>query len=164
MQPILLDKVRKVVEENDLSIEVIACDPKFADTAQFNEKYGFNPEQAANTIIVTSKKIEPAVYAACVVLGSDRLDVNKKVKKLLSVQRASFADSIITRDLTGMEIGGVVAVGIDAMPIFVDEQVMQQPKVIMGGGNRTSKLIINPKELLKLPNTLVADIALREEL
>lgn len=164
MEPILLDKVREVVEENDLSIEVHACDPKFADTAQFNEKYGFTPEQAANTIIVTSKKIEPAVYAACVVLGSDRLDVNKKVKKLLGVQRASFADSIVTRDLTGMEIGGVVAVGIDAMPIFVDEQVMQQPKVIMGGGNRTSKLIINPKELLKLPNTLVADIALREEL
>lgn len=163
MEAKLLDKVQEAVKAHGLAVEVIVCDPEFADTAQFNERYGFTPEQAANTIIVTSKKIEPVIYAACVVLGSTRLDVNKKVKKLLGVQRASFADAEVTHQLTGMEIGGVVAVGIDDMPVFVDEQVMRQAKVIMGGGNRTSKLILSPQELLKLPQVQIADIALVSE-
>lgn len=57
-----------------------------------------------------------------------------------------------------MEIGGAVAVGIDDLPIFIDEHVLQQQKVVMGGGNRTSKIVLNPLELQKLPNTQITDI------
>ena len=122
MTSILQEKVAKAIEKNGMLVEELVCDPDFADTVAFNEKYGFVPEQAANTIIVTSKKVEPAKYAICVVLASTRLDVNKKVTKLLGVKRASFADAETTRQLSGMEIGGVVAVGIDSFPIFIDTE------------------------------------------
>jgi len=36
---------------------------------------------------------------------------------------------------------------------------MEQPRVIIGGGNRTSKARLAPQELLKLPNAREADIA-----
>lgn len=162
MNTLLAPKVATAVKENNLDVQELTCDPDFADTTQFNEKYGFTPEQAANTIIVMSKKIEPVKYAACVVLASTRLDVNKKMTKLLGAKRASFANTDTTRQLTGMEIGGVVAVGIDDLPIYIDEQVMHQQKVVMGGGNRTSKIVLDPQELLKLPNVQVADIATNE--
>ena len=45
------------------------------------------------------------------------------------------------------------------MPIYIDERVMQQPRVILGGGNRTSKVRLDPRALEKLPNARVADIA-----
>lgn len=163
MKEILQEKVKAAIRDHNLVVEVLECDPDFADTAQFNEKYGFTPHQAANTIVVTSKKLEPVKYAACVVLASTRLDVNKKVRKLLGAKRASFADSDTTRRLTGMEIGGVVAVGIANMPIYIDEHVIQQQKVVMGGGNRTSKLVLNPRELLKLPSVNVTDITVSTE-
>src|SRR5665811_1081253 len=101
-----------------------------ADTAAFRAHYGFAIEQAANTILVASKKVAPPKYAACVVLGTTRLDVNKKVRELLAVKRLSFADEETTVDLTG---------------------------VVIGGGNRSSKLLLNPNELTKLPNVVVVE-------
>ena len=160
MSSLLHDTVANAASRYGLSVEELACDPNFADTAAFNEKYGFTPEQGANTILVASRKVEPTKYALCVVLASSRLDVNKMVTKLLGVKKASFADSDTTKELTGMEIGGVTAIGVSGFPIYIDAAVMNQPKVVMGGGNRSSKAVVVPKELLKLPNVeVIADLA-----
>jgi prolyl-tRNA editing enzyme YbaK/EbsC (Cys-tRNA(Pro) deacylase) len=149
--------VQRALLSNDVAYEVLSCDPDMADTAAFCAHYGFSIEQAANTIIVASKKVAPPKYAACVVLGTTRLDVNKKVSELLAVKRLSFADEETTVDLTGMMIGGVTAFGIGDLPIYVDAAVMEQVQVVMGGGNRSSKLLLNPNELTKLPNFVVVE-------
>jgi prolyl-tRNA editing enzyme YbaK/EbsC (Cys-tRNA(Pro) deacylase) len=160
MASLLDSTVTNTITDFNLAVEELACDPDFADTAKFNEKYGFTAEQGANTILVASRKVDPTKYAVCVVLASTRLDVNKMVTKLLGVKKASFADSETTKALTGMEIGGVTAIGITRYPIYIDAAVMDQPKVVMGGGNRTSKAVVNPQELLKLPNvTVITDLA-----
>lgn len=137
----------------DLSIihEALPCPDELSDTAAFCAHFNVPLSQAANTIVVTSRKREPAVYAVCVVLGTTRLDVNRKVRELLSVKRASFADSDLTIALTGMAIGGVTPFGIEGLPVYVDTAVLEQEQVIMGGGNRTSKLRLAPTELRKLP-------------
>src|ERR1035437_9535753 len=156
-EPTLDPLVQRAMLSNDVEYEVLACDPDMADTAAFCAHYGFALEQAANTILVASKKIAPPKYAACVVLGTTRLDVNKKVSELLAVKRLSFADEETTMDLTGMMIGGVTAFGIGDLPIYVDSAVMEQARVVMGGGNRSSKLLLNPNELTKLPNVVVVE-------
>lgn len=161
MISILAPKVVQTIAEYNLQVEEIACESDFADTATFVKKYGFTLDQSANTILVTSKKVEPPKYAVCVVLASTRLDVNKKVTKLLGVKRASFADAETTKQLTDMEIGGVVAIGILDLPIYIDEAVMKQKKVVIGGGNRTSKIVLSPQELLKLPSVEAVDIVAR---
>lgn len=147
--------VQRALLSHVVAHEVLPCDPELADTAAFCAHYGFALEQAANTILVASKKITPPKHAVCVVLGTTRLDVNKKVSELLAVKRLSFADAETTVDLTGMMIGGVTAFGIDDLPIYVDAAVMDQALVVMGGGNRSSKLLLNPHELIKLPNVVV---------
>lgn len=156
--------VKDAADEAALDYDAMACDPLLADTAAFCEKYGFTPEQSANTIIVVGKA-EPKVYACCVVLANTRLDVNKKVCQLLGIRKASFASMDETIALSNMEIGGVVAVGVQGMPVYIDAAVMQQPQVVMGGGNRSSKLLLNPQELLKLPRAeVVEDLAKPKEL
>ncbi len=157
----LASQVKTALDEYGIRHEVLACDPSLADTAAFCEHYGFTLEQAANTILVASRKTEPTRYALCVVLGTTRLDVNKKVCELLGVKRSSFADAETTRELTDMEIGGVVAIGTDPeIPVYIDSLVLEQGKVVMGGGNRTSKLVLSPQELLKLPHaTVLAKLA-----
>jgi prolyl-tRNA editing enzyme YbaK/EbsC (Cys-tRNA(Pro) deacylase) len=153
-------RVLEALKHYELKFKVLACDPDLADTAAFCEHYGFALSQAANTIIVTSRKLEPTQHAVCVVLATTRLDVNKKVCQLMGIKRASFADGETTQKLTGMLIGGVTAVGISNLPIYIDAHVLKQPEVVMGGGNRSSKLLLDPRELTKLPNTqVVADLA-----
>jgi prolyl-tRNA editing enzyme YbaK/EbsC (Cys-tRNA(Pro) deacylase) len=149
--------VASALANHAISHEVLACSPHLADTAEFCEHYGFTLDQAANTILVSSKKVDPARYAVCVVLGTTRLDVNRCVRGLLDVKRASFADTETTTSLTGMLVGGVTAPGIEGLPVYVDRAVMDAPRVVMGGGNRSSKIVLAPSELLKLPGVVVVD-------
>ena len=137
--------------------KVVACDPALADTADFCREYGFQPEQSANALVVGSKKGEP-VYACCVVLANCRLDVNKVVRKKLGVRRVSFANPEVTKELTGMELGGVTPVALpETLPLWIDSRVMDCDEIILGGGNRSSKLLLPPAEMLKLPNAEVVE-------
>jgi prolyl-tRNA editing enzyme YbaK/EbsC (Cys-tRNA(Pro) deacylase) len=135
--------------------ELFACDPALADTAQFCAAYGFEPEESANTIVVAGKS-EPRRYAACVVLAPHRLDVNRVVKARLGTRKASFAAADETRLLTGMEIGGVTPFGLPAgLPVWVDAAVMERPRIVLGGGSRSWKVIAEPRILLALPDAEV---------
>lgn len=131
--------------------QAVACDPQYADTAAYCEHYHFPPGEAANTIIVATRT-DPVQCAACIVLPTTRLDVNKRVRQLLGGRRVSFASAEQTLALTGMEIGGVVAIGLpEEVPVYVDEAVFALPEILLGGGNRSSKLVLDPRELLRMP-------------
>jgi prolyl-tRNA editing enzyme YbaK/EbsC (Cys-tRNA(Pro) deacylase) len=144
----------------DVPYEIIEIDPEFADTAIFCEKYDWPPEKSANTIIVASKK-EPKKYVACVVLATTRLDVNKRVKNLMKVPRASFATADEMKQLTGMEVGGVTVFALPAgLPLYVDERVMDCDWVILGGGGRSAKIKISPDIFARLGAEVTPDLAL----
>jgi prolyl-tRNA editing enzyme YbaK/EbsC (Cys-tRNA(Pro) deacylase) len=137
--------------------EILDCDPDFADTAAFCTRYGVPPEQSANTIVVAARK-EPGVACACLVLATCRLDVNHAVCDLLGVRKASFASAEQTRDLTGMMIGGVTPFGLpQSLPLYIDDHVMRQPTVVIGGGSRSMKVRLTPNSLLRLPGARVIE-------
>lgn len=150
--------VRHTLDALRAAYEVLPCDPELADTAAFCAHYGHALGDAANAILVASKT-EPPRHALCVVLATTRLDVNHVVRKLLGARKASFADAETTRQVTGgMAIGGVTAFGLPAgLPVYVDSQVLQRPTVIMGGGNRFTKLRVAPEALRRLPGAAVVD-------
>jgi len=142
--------------------EVIPCDPEFADTAAFCERYGYPPDHAGNTILVVSKK-EPRQYAACVVTAPTRLDVNHAVRRLLGASKVSFASAEEMARLTGMLVGGATVFGLpDGVPVFVDARVMALDYVILGTGGRTGKIRVSPEVFRRLPNSrVVPDLALQ---
>ncbi len=136
--------VRAALDSVGVPYEALPCDPDFADTAAFCERYGVAPEDSANTIVVAGKG-QPRRYAACVVLATTRLDVNGAVRKRLGVRKASFASADETRMLTGMSIGGVTPLALDeGLPIWVDERVMGRQTVVLGGGSRSLKIRVTP--------------------
>jgi prolyl-tRNA editing enzyme YbaK/EbsC (Cys-tRNA(Pro) deacylase) len=154
------DAVRRALDGLDTAYEVIDCDPDFADTGAFCERYGVPLDESANTIVVASKK-EPKRYCACMVLATTRLDVNHTVCRLLEVNKASFAGADETREVTGMMIGGVTPFALpETLPLYIDERVMARDSVVIGGGDRSSKIRIAPQAFLQLPNaTVVAQLA-----
>src|SRR4051794_12074308 len=105
--------IRQHLDALRVQHEVVPCDPALADTAAFCAAYGYPLEDSANTILVVGKS-DPPRYAACVVLATTRLDVNRVVRQRLEVRRASFASPDETRALTGMELGGVTVFGLPA--------------------------------------------------
>lgn len=155
-----VDADRAVLEaalEGRGEYELFACDPALADTAAFCAAYGFALEDSANTIVVVGKS-NPPVYAACIVLATHRLDVNHAVRDRLGTRKASFASPEETRGLTGQEIGGVTAFGLpDGIPLLVDAAVMARPRIVLGGGSRSWKVIAPSSILLTLPNAEVVE-------
>jgi prolyl-tRNA editing enzyme YbaK/EbsC (Cys-tRNA(Pro) deacylase) len=136
--------------------ELFACDPALADTAAFCAAYGFALEDSANTIVVVGKG-QPPVYAACVVLATHRLDVNRAIKARLG-RKSSFASPDETRELTGMAIGGVTAFGLPPdLPLWIDAAVMERPRIVLGGGSRSWKVLAPPSILRTLPNAEVVE-------
>jgi prolyl-tRNA editing enzyme YbaK/EbsC (Cys-tRNA(Pro) deacylase) len=132
------------------------CDPALADTAAFCAAYGFAPEDSANTIVVVGKG-NPPVYAACVVLATHRLDVNRTVKGRFG-RKSSFAAPEETKALTGHEIGGVTVFGLPGdLPIWIDAAVMERERIVLGGGSRSWKVIAPSSILLTLPNAEVVE-------
>jgi prolyl-tRNA editing enzyme YbaK/EbsC (Cys-tRNA(Pro) deacylase) len=130
-----------------LTYEEMDCDPDLADTAQFCEAYGIPLQRSANTIVVASRRPE-GHFAACLVLATTRLDVNGLVRQRLGVRKVSFADAQQTKELTGMEIGGVTIFGLpDDLPIWVDAGVLDHEWVVIGAGSRTAKIRLDPKQL-----------------
>ena len=150
-------QVKSTLEGLGVEHEWVEVDPDFADTAAFCEKYGFPMDHSGNTIIVASKRGEKK-YSACIVLGTRKLDVNKKVRSLMGVSRLSFANADETMDLTGMMIGGVTPFGLPgSLPIYIDAMIMDLDYVILGGGNRSGKLKIHPESLLDIPTASVIE-------
>jgi prolyl-tRNA editing enzyme YbaK/EbsC (Cys-tRNA(Pro) deacylase) len=155
--PAQRERLELLLAPLDVPYELFPCDPDLADTARFCEAYGFALDESANTIVVAGKAA-PRVYAACVVLAPHRLDVNRVVKNRLGTRKASFAGADETRELTGMEIGGVTPFGLPSgLPIWVDAGVMARPRVVLGGGSRSWKVIAPPSILLALPGAEIVD-------
>ena len=157
MTEILHPAVLNVLQSLKLPFEALACDPALADTMAFCKHYGFEPQQSANTLLLGSTKGDPK-FACCIVLAHCRLDVNKVVRKKLGVRRLSFATPEMTRQLTGMELGGVTPFGLPAdLPLWIDSRVMQCEKVVLGGGNRSSKILMPPSGLSQLPGAEIVE-------
>ncbi len=154
-------RVIDALEALGLPFERITIDPAHADTAVFCAHYGYPPETSGNTIVVASKK-EPKKFVACVVLATTQLDVNKRVRKLMGVSKASFASAEEMHALTGMEVGGVTPFSLPAdMPLYVDSRVMELETVILGGGGRSLKIGISPEVFHKLEAEVVADLGIQ---
>src|SRR3954447_22325067 len=150
------DALRSTLDTLGVPYEIFPCDPDLADTAAFCEAYGFAPEDSANTILVVGKS-NPPKFAACWVLATTRLDVNRAVKQRMGA-RASFAPAEDTRTLTGMEIGGVTVFGLPPdLPIWVDSRVMTRERIVLGGGSRSCKVLAAPAILSALPNVEVVE-------
>jgi prolyl-tRNA editing enzyme YbaK/EbsC (Cys-tRNA(Pro) deacylase) len=150
-------RVRRIVDALGVPYEIVPCDEELADTAAFCAAYGYPPEDSANTIIVVGKS-QPPRHAACVLLATTRLDVNRMVRSRLGTRKASFASAGETRERTGMAIGGVTPFALPAgVPLWIDAAVMRRERIVLGGGSRACKVVGPPQLLERLPGVEVVD-------
>jgi prolyl-tRNA editing enzyme YbaK/EbsC (Cys-tRNA(Pro) deacylase) len=141
---------------------VSEIDPGLADTAAFCEHYGIGLDISANCVVVEAKRAERVWYAACLVLAATRADVNGIVRKHLGARKISFASMDTAVSLTGMEYGGITPIGLPGeWPILIDQNVIDQERVVVGSGIRGSKLLASPTVLASLPGARVLDITVR---
>ena len=156
-----LQSIEDVLAGTGGDYRFIDCDSDKSDTEIFCAHYGYAMEDSVNTIVVKAKGGD-VPYIACALLAHTRLDVNHTVRKRLGVRKVSFASAEQTRDITGMELGGVTAFGLpNDLPLWIDEQLLTREQLIFGSGERTSKIICAPNAIRGLPGVeIVQGLAL----
>ncbi|MCY9786560.1 YbaK/EbsC family protein [Nocardiopsis sp. EMB25] len=153
---LLAAPVRAVTKGLAEEVRVAAIDPDLADTAAFCERYGVPLEASANCVVLAAKRGGEVTYAACVVLATQRADVNGAIRRHLGARKISFAPMDEATGLTGMEYGGITPFGLpDGWPLLVDEAVADTPHVVVGSGLRRSKLLVPGALLGELPGVRV---------
>jgi prolyl-tRNA editing enzyme YbaK/EbsC (Cys-tRNA(Pro) deacylase) len=157
-----LPEIETFLQQSGLDFEVWPCEPELADTARFCEHYGVALENSANAILVRSKT-GAEKFVLCVLLATHRLNTNHTVRKKMGARKVSFASAEETRAITGMEIGGVTPLCLPSgLPLWIDAAVMDCEYVVLGGGNRHSKIKADPRILLQQADAeVVPDLAKR---
>ncbi|MGZ4616817.1 MAG: YbaK/EbsC family protein [Actinomycetes bacterium] len=158
---LLADPVARAVRQRGLrDVHVAQIDPSVADTAAFCERYDVDLDRSANCVVVAGRRGAETRFAACVVLATDRADVNGVVRRRLDARKASFAPMDLAVTETGMEYGGITPVGLPAgWPLLVDQAVADAELVVIGSGLRRSKLVVPGRLLAGLPGAEVSAVA-----
>lgn len=153
----IVEAVFRQLDGLGVPYRVLEIDPEYADTAAFCGRYGHSAQISVNCILVASKTGEKR-SAACLVQATRRLDVNRMVRGLIGARKVSFASAQDTVAATGMTPGGVTPFGLPAqLPIYVDAPIMDLAEIIVGGGGRSTKIVVSPAVLTKLPAVTVVD-------
>ena len=151
----IAQRVQDTLAGLEADFRVIDIDPAFTHTAAFCAEYGYSLDESANAIVVASKR-PVGRNAVCLATATTRLDVNRRVRGLLGVRKLSFASADLTMELTGMEIGGVTPFGLpDDLQIYVDSRIMSLDRILVGGGNRSTKIFVDPEVFERMPSVSV---------
>ncbi|HEV2412552.1 MAG TPA: YbaK/EbsC family protein [Candidatus Saccharimonadales bacterium] len=161
--PELLGKpVAEYVERARLGdgVWVSRIDADLADTAVFCERYDIGLDISANCVVVEAKRADRVWYAVCLILATDKADINGVVRRKIDARKISFASMDTAVKLTGMEYGGITPIGLpEDWPVLVDERIVEKPHVVVGSGIRGSKVLVSTKVLSSLPNVEVLALA-----
>lgn len=141
-------------------VYVSAIDATLSDTAAFCVAYGISMNISVNCVILEAKRADKTWNAACLILATDRADINGVIRRHLDARKISFASMDEAVKLSGMQYGGITPIGLPAdWPILVDSNIVTIDQVIIGSGIRGSKLLVPGKFLASLPSATVLGLA-----
>lgn len=115
---------------------------------------------AGGRVIKTLLFGRPPACVAAIACGGQRIDT-AALARLAGVERLRLASAADVLAVTGYPAGGVAPVGFaQAVPVFVDPQVLEPPQVVGGGGSDDRLLVVRPHDVVRLNAATVAKITL----
>lgn len=137
---------------------VSQIDPQYAGGVELCNQYNIPEEIGANCLIIEAKRAQQVWYAACLVPVGYRYNMTSVVRKALNARTVSVAPLDMVIEKTGMEYGSITAIGLpEEWTIFVDPLVMENERIIIGGGYVNSKLSILTEVFREMPNAVILD-------
>lgn len=154
----LMDKIKAKLEKSGIKYELIPLPEDISMAVDVHMKFhGKNLKQAMPNIVLKTEKGLIVVQRR----GDSQID-NKKLKKLLDVQRLSLANE---EELKKFDLlpGIVPPLGYD-IPIFMDEKVLENDEIYTGTGDRLFALKLDPHDLVKINKATIGDFTKLEDI
>ena len=131
---LVAEPTKAAIDNGPEDVLVAEIDASLADTAAFCEAYDIGLDVSANCVIVEAKRADKTWYAACMILATDRADINGVVRRQLDARKITFAPMDTAISLTRMEYGGITPIGLpDDWLLLVDEAITKNRLLSVAG-------------------------------
>lgn len=137
---------------------VAEIDSEYASGFELCNKYNIDQKYGANCLIVSGIRGDKKTVVALLVPVGYKYNMSSVVRKEINARIVSVAPLEEVLKATNMEYGSITPLTLPKeWQIFIDPLVMQNDKVIIGGGLKKSKILIPTSLLLSLPNSKVLE-------
>jgi len=117
---------------------------------------GFPLERTVKTLVVA---LGGKQHALALMPGDHELDL-KRMAKACKVKRAGMASPATAERLTGYKVGGISPFGLTSpLPSVMDSRLLDNDCVLINGGQRGAMLQMSPRDIARLLESTIADIA-----
>ena len=146
-----MDKVKNLLERAGIKHEFTKLPDEISlDVSAHMKFHGKDLKLAMTNMVLKTEKGLVVVQKR----GNTQID-NKKLKKLLGVQRLALANEDELKKF-GLQPGIVPPLGYE-IPMYMDEKVLENKEVYTGTGDRLFTIKLNPRDLLKVNKATVGD-------
>ena len=122
---------------------------------QISERIGVSPDRIFKTILA---KAVSGNYYVLVTQGMGSVDL-KKVAAVFNEKSVQLADLEELLKVTGYVRGGCSPIGMKKpLPTVIDQKALEYKAIVVSAGRRGYQVEVNPKDLVLLTDSKVADI------
>jgi Cys-tRNA(Pro) deacylase len=126
-------------------------------TAEGARQLGFDEHSLVKTLIMEDELKKPFI----VLMHGDREVSVKELARITKVKRIAPCTPEVAQKHSGYMVGGTSPFGTrKVMPVYVEETILELPKIYINGGKRGYLVGIDPKELLRVFNPTLVKVAI----
>ena len=148
----------RLLEARGIAYEVHAYDPALRDAREVAAAVGFPAEAVCKTLVAQAVGAKKPVL---VILPADRSLNLKRLAAALGAKKAALVPHNDAEKLTGLQVGGISALALThkPWPSILDIRAAAQVQVVVSAGKRGIQLRVASRDLLRLLDCRVLDVA-----
>jgi Cys-tRNA(Pro)/Cys-tRNA(Cys) deacylase len=151
-------KIEERLKQSGESFEIrkhSAFEVPINSPADFARALGYPIERVAKTVLLRSQSGEAYVLAVCSV--NRRFDL-AIIAALFGTARLELATARELLEKTGYPPTGVSPIGVDAIPVVLDQGLIPYETILIGGGTVGVEIEISPSGVIACAKAMVARI------
>ncbi|OPY81635.1 MAG: Cys-tRNA(Pro)/Cys-tRNA(Cys) deacylase YbaK [Syntrophorhabdus sp. PtaU1.Bin153] len=126
-------------------------------TAEGSRQLGLDEHSLVKTLIMEDELKKPFI----VLMHGDREVSTKALARIMGIKRITPCTPATAQKHSGYMVGGTSPFGTrKTMPIYMEETILDLPKIYINGGKRGYLVGIEPKELLRVLNPILVKVAI----
>ncbi|MBK7857035.1 MAG: Cys-tRNA(Pro) deacylase [Archangiaceae bacterium] len=126
-------------------------------TAVSSRELGVDEHQVVKTLVMQTDTQAPLV----VLMHGDREVSTKTLARLIGVKTIAPCKTEVAEKHTGYMVGGTSPFGTRrALPVYLQQTVLELPRILINGGHRGFLVELDPRELVRVLEPTLVDVAI----
>ena len=148
----------RCLEQHDIPFEVFTyAYEERGGTRVSSRELGVDEHSVVKTLVMETDAKEPLI----VLMHGDREVSTKQLARLLNVKSVAACDPKVADRHSGYQVGGTSPFGTrKAMPVYVEQTILDLDRIYINGGHRGLLVRIDPKDIAKATKITPVQVAI----